>query len=442
VNKVGFIGLGASNFELLKYVRNMYPEWQCFVSEQEKIRGEYRSYLEKEGILFEEGGHTERILESDFFILSPGVSPTSEIGQNIISTGKPMTTELEFSLKELKKRKNGVFIGVTGTNGKTTTTTMLGHIMKEKGLKVFVGGNIGVPLATVIKSDYDFYVLEVSSFQLNWFNSKEPLFHLSSILNVAEDHLDYHGSFEEYLSQKKKIVKLTRGYSILRTELVDALDEAKNGHVIPFSIDGEGLLSLKDGIMKFHKAQLDLSTYIKTRHNRENALVAIALSHFLGISVFDAFEKLASYRYPEHRLMEVEFMEDIKYIDDSKATNAHAVVKALENFQPSKVVLILAGKGKNESYSELLPKLKELKKTIIIGDSLGLLKKLDHNINYEIVDNMKQAVEKAHKAAFPGDIVLFSPGGSSFDKYRSYKERGADFINEVKKLRKTVGTIK
>ncbi|WP_161484648.1 UDP-N-acetylmuramoyl-L-alanine--D-glutamate ligase [Kosmotoga arenicorallina] len=442
MKKIGFVGLGASNFELLKYIRSTYPEWECLISEQGKVHEEYRAYLEDEGIFFEQDGHTEKILESDFFVMSPGISPRSAIGRRIISSGKPVTTELEFSLKELKKRKKGVFIGITGTNGKTTTTSMLGHIMKEKGLNVFVGGNIGVPLATAMKDDYDFYVLEVSSFQLNWFDSKEPVFHLSSVLNVAEDHLDYHGTFSEYLAQKKKIITLTSEYSILQEDLVNKFDIQRNAHIVPFSLKGKGLLSVKDGIMNFHKVRLDLTRYITTRHNWENALVAIALAHFSGISVFDALEKLVSYKYPRHRLMKVETIEGVCYIDDSKATNAHAVVKALENFQPSDIVLILAGKGKDESFNELLPRLKMLKKVIIIGDELGLVEKLDHDISYEVVDNMKQAVEKAHKAALAGNVVLFSPGGSSFDRYRNYKERGEDFINEVKNLRKTAGMMR
>ncbi|AKI97092.1 UDP-N-acetylmuramoyl-L-alanine--D-glutamate ligase [Kosmotoga pacifica] len=439
--KVGLVGLGTSNFELLKYIRKTYPEWNCFVSEQGEIPQERRIFLEKEEIEFEEGGHTEKLLESDSFIMSPGISPNSLIGKNVLNTGKPITTELEFALKELRKRKKGIFIGITGTNGKTTTVTMLGHILKESGLKTFIGGNIGVPLISAIYEDYDFYVLEVSSFQLSWFNSEEQLFHLSSVLNVAEDHLDYHNSFREYLLAKLKIVNLTSGYSILRNELTVEFDKlfTKN-RVVPFSIRGETILSLKDGIMLFHKAQLELKKYIKAKHNIENALIAIALSHFLGLSIYDAFEKIAFYRYPDHRMSEIATIEGVKYIDDSKATNAHAVVKALDNFSPDNVVLILAGKGKNESYKELIERIRNLKKVIIIGKSLGLVEKLDCEIPFVIVDNMSQAVELAHKIARQGDVVLFSPGGASFDMYRNYKERGMDFIEKVNTLKEMVSS--
>lgn len=438
--KAGIIGLGESNYRLLEYLLQN-PHSEIFVSEKGKLDPEKREFLKAHNIEFEEGGHTGRLYNCDWFVLSPGVSPHSEVGEKIISSGKPFTTELEFALDKLKKPGRGVIVGITGTNGKSTVTTMIGHITKESGLKTFVGGNLGTPLISSINERYDVYVVEVSSFQLTWFGKKEKYFHLSSILNIAQDHLDYHKNMQEYALAKLKLIEMTSGYSIIDSEILDnfgnlMVDETKK-HLIPFSSGKDGFFCLKDGKMRLHKLSVPLdSLNFSGTQNQVNAAITIGLAQFLGIHAHDALEKLRDYTFLNHRMQKCGQINGVTFINDSKATNAHAVISALENFDLEKVIIILSGKEKREDYTLLVKKISRVKHIIFLGDSLrSLIERLEKNgIIYDVVHSIDEALKKAIALSKAGDIVLFSPGGSSFDLYKNYKERGNDFVKAFNNL--------
>jgi UDP-N-acetylmuramoylalanine--D-glutamate ligase len=442
--KIGIVGFGSSNYELLKYLLNIegYNSSNFFVSENKSLDKNKREFLENNNVEYEENNHTEKLFVCDSFAVSPGISPNSNMGRRIRESRKPFATEQEIALNILIKKNHGVLIGITGTNGKSTTVTMLEHILRKKHDAVFAGGNLGTPLSSSLSKNIDFYVVEVSSFQLSWFRKREPYFHVSALLNIEEDHLDYHLSFEEYIWSKMILPEITEGYSIVRKEIVDKkrrlLSNRAFSKVIEFSHGKGTFFDLENGNLRFHKMELPFDGFpLKETHNRENASVAIALAYLIGINPVDSLQSLRDYKALEHRMTVVGTLDDVMYINDSKATNAHAVVSALKNFDPSRVVLILGGKEKKESYEQLLRKLFSLKRIIIMGSSMKSLKRKleEYRIPFINVGNMEEAVNRAYEEITRGDIVLFSPGGSSYDMYENYKHRGDDFTEKVRNLK-------
>ncbi len=445
--KIGIVGFGTSNFELLKYLLEAegYEPSNFFVSEKKLLDKDKREYLEKNSIQFEENAHTEELYRCDSFAISPGISPNSSVGRKIRQSGKSFATEQEIALNILKNRKHGILIGITGTNGKSTTVTMLEHILRKKHDSVFAGGNLGTPLMSSLRENRDFYVVEVSSFQLSWFRKRDPYFQVSALLNIEEDHLDYHLSFEEYIWSKMILPEITEGYSIIRKEIVERENRLLSAETLKKVVDfsqGKGtFFDLENGILRFHKMELPFNGFpLKEMHNRENASVAIALAYLIGINPVDSLQLLWDYKALEYRMTVVATINDVMFINDSKATNAHAVVSALKNFDPSRVVLILGGKEKKESYDELLEKLFSLKRIIMIGSSMkSLRRKLEElRIPFISVTNMEEAVSRAFEEIAINDIVLFSPGGSSYDMYENYKHRGDDFTNKVRNLKNRI----
>ncbi|HNR79967.1 MAG TPA: UDP-N-acetylmuramoyl-L-alanine--D-glutamate ligase [Mesotoga infera] len=437
-SKIGFVGLGISNYRLLRVLRKECPSSSFFVSDMGSIEGEALEFLRDSGIEYEDNGHTERLMECGSFIVSPGVSPFSKVGRAILESGKPFTTELEVSLDILKSKPHGVIIGITGTNGKSTTVTMLGHVLAARGKSIFQGGNLGDPLAGILGESLEYYVLEVSSFQLKWFSRSDIRFHLSAVINIGEDHIDYHKTYEDYRQSKLRLVDMTEGFSLLPSCEKEFFEgKPQQGKILPFSMHGEtdccyDLGKFKIGGESFDSGDLPYEGI----HNFEDTLVVMTLANLLGMPLRRVFEDLKKYEFLSHRLQFVGEIDGVKYYDDSKATNAHAVVAALKNFNPEKTVLVLGGKAKDETYGELLQLLKGLKSIIVLGSSMkSLIEKMRMSgINFELVGSMEEAVEAGRRNSCSGDSVVLSPAGSSYDLYRNYKERGDHFKSIVKSL--------
>ena len=436
--RVCFLGLGVSNFKLLKYFNENNILDYYFVSDSKTIRKEYKEYLIQNGIPFEENGHSEEIHNCDSYIVSPGVSPNSSIGKEIIHSKKLYTTEMEVSLSLILKKKHGVTIGISGTNGKSTTTTMIGHALKKTKFKTFVGGNLGTPLIEALYDDYDFYIVEISSFQLSWFRHRRKYFNLSILLNIEQDHLDYYSNFEEYEFAKLKIIDITRDYSFVRDEIINKFEhniisKPREG-ILTFSNKPDCMFYYTNNEISIHKLHLR-TDYIQVKgiQNNENLLASIVILGMLGMDYTDAMEKLVDYKSLNHRNQLVGEIGNVKFIDDSKATNSHAVITALLNLDPRSTIVILGGVEKKENYDRLLNIISFIKKIIVIGDSLvtllGELQK--RKIEFINVLSMNDAVKKAYELADEGDTVILSPGGSSFDMYKNYKERGDDYQKKV-----------
>ena len=298
-----------------------------------------------------------------------------------------------------------------------------------------------------LNDDYDFHIVEVSSFQLSWFKYRRKYFDLSILLNIEQDHLNYYSDLEEYEKAKLKIIDITRNYCFVRDEVMNKfrqniISKPREGILTFSNRPGQMFYYTNDEIV-IHKLHLK-TDYMKIKgiQNNENLLSSVVILGMLGMDYTDAMEKLADYKTLNHRNQLVGEIDGIKFIDDSKATNSHAVMTALINQNPKKTIIILGGVEKNENYDRLLNLLSFLKKIIVIGDSLSVLIEefKGRNMEYIKVDSMKEAVTKAFDSANEGDTILLSPGGSSFDMYDNYKERGNDFQKNIESLKKLIGS--
>lgn len=397
----------------------------------------------------ETGGHTAQVFACDFFIKSPGILPNSQVLQIAKAQGIPVFSELEVALSFLPK--NVRVFAVTGTNGKTTTTALLGEILKyraeqeNKGQQVWVCGNIGSPVSQCVRKvqEGDVVVIEVSSYQLEDSTHFHP--HVACLLNITPDHLDHHGSMERYIQAKERIfieqdekdVAVLNAADALCSQLAPRLKSrilafsAQPKHWIKTSVffDGDELI--------FSEADPLTPPKLKGIHNVENAMAAALMAMADGVCaediqyVFDRFEAM------EHRIETVGQVHGVTYINDSKATNLDSTITALKSFDKTPTIwLILGGRDKGASYEVLLPYLKEhCKEVLSIGESMDKIERELHG-DFPITrcETLEQAVSYAAKHAQEGDVVLLSPACASFDQFKSFEERGTVFKELVKKL--------
>lgn len=442
--KVGLVGYGVSNRELLKKSIKMGIHNDFFVSDNAIIGEDLKHSLCEYSVKFEEGGHTSRLLDCDMFVMSPGISPLSDTGKMILSTKKKTTTELEIALELLHQSGRRLIIGITGTNGKSTVVTMLGHIMSAMGISSYTGGNLGNSLISGFDYDTKIYSIEVSSFQLKWFSKDSAYFGLSAITNIAQDHLDYHGTLEDYVHSKLRIARMTEGYCLLPEQIkLSYMKESfsNRSRLLGFS-EGGGFASVKGDLLRIHRLEIPIDPrFLAHNHIAQNYLVAVTLAHLAGLSVDDAAERMRGYSFLEHRMQSVGTVRGVSFIDDSKATNGHAVLAALESLPPERTILILSGREKKESYSELIDCFAGLKSIVVLGNEMKMLRESMNTAGVRFVEApvMEDAVLAAMKVATRGDYVLLSPGGSSYDLYDNYAERGKHFIRVVRELMRSIG---
>ena len=398
-------------------------------------------------IEFEEGAHSiDKVLKASEIVKSPGIPNDSVLINDIIKKNIPIISEIEFA----SRFTNAKIIGVTGSNGKTTTVSLIYHILKTSGLNVGIGGNIGNSLAFLIaKNKFDYIVLELSSFQLEWTNKFKPA--IAVITNLSPDHLErYDYSFEKYVDAKFNIVnnQTSSDYLIYNSQDDTIDNELKSRKIssskIPFSIT-KGRLSNQTYIEKnslkseINKNQFMISLEnlsLKGKHNVQNSMAAATVANLLKITNQDIKESLSNFQSINHRMENVLTIQKVKYINDSKATNVNAVYYALDSMKNS-TVWIVGGVDKGNDYNELLPLVREKVKAIIC---LGLDNKKIIETFSSISDlilettSMSEAVNFAYKIAKPNDAVLLSPACSSFDLFEDYEDRGNQFKECVRKL--------
>ena len=394
------------------------------------------------GIVVETGGHTKAVFESDFIVKSPGIFPSSPVLLECKKRGIPVFSELETALAFAPKAVT-VF-AVTGTNGKTTTTSLLGEILDEhcqregKGRQTFVSGNIGTPVSCVVSQlkPGDFLVIEVSSYQLEDSTYFRPKY--ACILNVTPDHLDHHGGMKNYIKAKAKVFKNQREGDVLVLNGADAacaqVSGKAKGELLAFSTHPNHLLKTDvffdgDEIIFSEGHQLR-PPHLKGIHNVENAMAAALMAFAAGVSpdtvqaVFDRFNAM------EHRIEQFAHHAGVIYVNDSKATNVDSTVTALKSFDKSRNIwLILGGRDKGSSYAPLVPLLKEhCKRVLCIGEAMD---KIDTELGgvFPVVRcwDLPRAVDYAFENAVKGDIVLLSPACSSFDQFKDFEHRGRVF---------------
>jgi UDP-N-acetylmuramoylalanine--D-glutamate ligase len=421
--------------------------YEVFLSDYKKIEEKYRNILLENEIDFEEGGHSiEKFYKANEIIKSPGISEESELILKIKSKKIPIVSEIEFAFRFT----SSIIISVTGSNGKTTTSSLIYHILKKSGLNVGLAGNIGNSFSFLIaENEFDYVVLELSSFQLdniNHFNS-----FISVLTNISPDHLErYDYNFENYVDSKFKIVSnhTKENYFVFNSDDKKINSELKTRKIkstkISFSTtDNE---SSNKGFIKNQTININVNNNnlmipienlsLQGNHNIQNSMAAATVAKILNISDNNIRESLGNFKSIEHRLEHVLTIQKVKYVNDSKATNVNAVYYALDSMKSS-TVWIVGGVDKGNNYEELLPLVREKVKAIIcIGiDNSKIIQSFSPFVEKIIeCSKMSDAVKNAYRMADPKDTVLLSPACSSFDLYKNFEDRGTQFKNAVRKL--------
>ena len=428
-------------------ILGMKKGYEVFVSDFGKIKPNYKEVLIINGIAWEEETHTESlILNADVVMKSPGIPEKSPIVKKLVERGISVISEIEFAAPFT----NAITIGITGSNGKTTTTMLTYHLLKSAGLNVGLGGNIGKSFAWQVAEDkYDSYVLELSSFQLDGIINYKP--HISIITNISPDHLDrYEYKYENYIASKFRITMNQTEEDFL---IYDADDEAiaewfKNNktkaQLIPFSLTktferGAFIKNKKMEINIINEEEFIMETeYIalEGKHNMKNAMAATSVAKLMKIRNATIRESLSNFQGVEHRLEKVLKIQNVQYINDSKATNVNAAFFALDSMI-TPTVWIVGGVDKGNDYNELMSMVREKVKAIIC---LGVDNKKIIDVFGNVVDimievsSMEDAVKMAQRLTEKGDTVLLSPACASFDLFENYEDRGNQFKKAVRNL--------
>jgi UDP-N-acetylmuramoylalanine--D-glutamate ligase len=375
----------------------------------------------------------------DWVVPSPGVAAENPLLREAVARRVPVFSEIELAYRFFA----APLVAITGTNGKSTTTTLIGEMMKAAGRKVFVGGNLGTPFIRATSGEWDWGVLEISSFQLEWIQEFAP--HVALLLNVTEDHLDRYACFADYRRAKERIFEAQNknDFAVLNRDdpLVWALKERLEAQVASFGLseNSEGVFAQGDKIVwrdgskeeSFPLAQVK----VQGVHNIENMMAAIAGAKLAGIAREPIQQSLETFPGLEHRLEFVREREGVRYYNDSKGTNVGAVVKSLAGFS-APVILLAGGVDKGGDYGPLEEGIRRtVRRLVLFGAAKNIIAAaLGHLTETVIVENLAEAVREAAAAARAGDVVLLSPACSSFDQFRNYAERGRIFKTLVASL--------
>lgn len=420
--------------------------YRVFVSDKGGVQPKYKKVLEHFEIEWESGRHTEgKILIADAVMKSPGIPNEVSLIQKLVSRGVPVISEMEFA----SKYSNANIIGVTGSNGKTTTTMLTYHLLNNGGLNVGVAGNIGNSYAKMVaETNYGQHVLEISSFQLDGIVDFRP--HIAIMTNIVPDHLDRYGNqFGKYIASKFRIAMNQNESDYLIYDADDPVickglkKHPVQSKLVPFSLKEKqetGAWLEKNTIkMNIEHKTLEMNTYnlpLEGRHNIKNAMAASLAALLTNIRKETIRQSIQTFQGIPHRLEKVLKINHVEYINDSKATNVNAAYYALEGIKKP-IVWIVGGVDKGNEYTELMPLVREKVKAIIcLGMDNSKLKDAFGNAVALMVEtySMQEAVKVAYKIAKRGDSVLLSPACASFDLFENYEDRGNQFKAEIKKL--------
>jgi UDP-N-acetylmuramoylalanine--D-glutamate ligase len=396
------------------------------------------------GVKVELGKHVlETFLSGDLIVLSPGVNPTIFPLEKARDKGIPIVSEVELASWFLSPP----LIAVTGTNGKSTTTAFIGHILSSWGKRAFVGGNIGIPLTTYLLhgEEADYIVAEISSFQLEGISSFRPW--ISLLLNLGEDHLDRHPTLASYAAVKARIFlnQRPKDWAVVNTDdaTAKALCSQIRAQILPFGRDKSEergvwledkdtiVYRKKGGEEKFSLERVQL----KGMHNRENIMAAVGAAAVCGVPTGVIQEALISFQGLEHRLEQVGVWRGVSFYNDSKATNVASAITALQSLE-GPIILLAGGRDKGGDYAPMREILKKrVKALILMGEAKEKMRKAFQDlVPVHLVDDMEEGVRVAWRLAQDGDAILLSPACSSFDMYQDYRERGRIFKESVLRL--------
>lgn len=438
--KVLVYGLGVSGISTVKTLSSMGYEVYSFDKNKIEIK-------ELEGYKYSPISES-KILDIDYkyVIKSPGIRPDDEVVR-ILSAKYEIISDIELAYRLFPDKK---FLAVTGTNGKTSTTSMISHILNQSGIRAISVGNIGEGILWSMYNEDAVFVEELSSFQLKNTYDYHP--HIASILNITEDHLDWHKTFDDYVNSKLNIIKNQSASDYIIINHNDKiLTQNKNifkGQIYEFSsteklekglyIDDNHIV-FADNDKKENIVNLD-ELKIIGNHNYENLMAAMLSSYLFGVSFEKIVEASKTFISIEHRLEYVDEVCGIKIYNDSKATNVDSAIKAIESFTDP-IIIIAGGYDKKIDYTEYVKSFRDKgKMMIIMGETKDQLKVLceKYNVDFKLVDDMDQAVKFAFSIAKSPDVILLSPASASWDMYKSYEDRGHDFKECVGKYKESV----
>ncbi len=440
--KISVIGAGVSGSALAELAVRLGAS--VFVSDSKEITPEREALFASLGVSWEALGNTKRALDADLVVVSSGISPSNEVVANAMDMRIPVMGELDFVCPYL----DGTVIAVTGSNGKTTTTSMTAYLLERAGYKVAPCGNIGNPVAKIAGEKYDFIVMELSSFQLYW--AKKFRCDVAVVCNLAPDHIDWHGSYENYVKAKSNIIKcLNEGGAAIFQERDASGLEVSGNMLFPLSwkkadkhhsgiymdSDAKSAWINRGGCSETRKLFDFEDVRLLGTHNLENTAMSTAV-----LSLFDieaSKDSVSSYVPPKHRCAFAGEVREIKFVDDSKGTNVAATITAMSALPGSKVI-ILGGQGKGEDYAPLACAVKKYTHgAVIIGAEkekiAAALDAADFK-EYSFAGTMEEAVRAAYGKADAGDTVLLSPACTSWDMYPNYGARGDDFCRAAAKI--------
>ena len=421
--------------------------WEVFLSDKSPLKEVYKKELDAKGIRWEEGQHTEsEILSADCIIKSPGIPHKVPIVQQAKAKGIEIISEIEFA----SRYTDAKIIAITGSNGKTTTTTLVYHLLKEAGLSVAVGGNIGYSFARLVAQEpKEYYVLEISSFQLDDITSFHP--HIALLLNITPDHLDrYNYEFQNYIDAKMRITEFQQAADYLIYDADDPVTAQEIGkgqvkaQLLPFSLEktferGAWSLDEKNMYVNVNQNIFEMSTKdltIKGKHNLKNAMGATMVAKLLNVRNENIRNSLMTFQGVPHRLEFVREVEGVRYINDSKATNVNSVYYALDSMEEG-LVWIVGGQDKGNDYTPLIPYVsKKVKAIVCLGLDNQKIIQTFQSIVPTIIEthSMEDAVQVGRGLSQEGDTVLLSPACASFDLFQRYEDRGNQFKHYVNML--------
>ncbi len=430
-DKVLILGLSRSGIAAAKYAKQQGHD--VYVTEGNAPKEQYLGQIDelrKLGINIETGKHSDDFINnSSFAVTSPGIPPKSEIFQKLKSKNIPIISEIEYAYRNTKIP----FIVITGTNGKTTTTALVSHILSVK-YDAPVCGNIGVPPTSLINENHDFLVCEVSSYQAEM--TKDFKAKIACWTNFTPDHIDWHGGLDNYFKAKAKLFLGSQApeYSVLNasdSKLKDFSQKCKN---VVFFDDEKDCYIKNNAIFYKNEEIITLNDCpLLGHHNHQNIMCGIVIAKLLNIDTKAIREAIMSFKAPEHRLEKVREMDGITFYNDSKATNPEASIVAIDSFNNVDVALILGGRDKNTDLTEMCNSInKHIHTVILIGEATerfetNLIKNGFSNIIKE--ESMENAIDKA--ISLKPDVVLLSPACASFDMFNSYEHRGEVFKEYV-----------
>ncbi|TGB00203.1 UDP-N-acetylmuramoyl-L-alanine--D-glutamate ligase [Sporolactobacillus shoreae] len=444
--KVLVLGLGKSGYAVAKLMHSLGAE--VTVNDRNDLRGNaHADELKKKGVRVIDGGHPPDLVDNEVSVLikNPGIPYTNPLVKKAIELGIRVITEVEIA-SELSEAP---FIGITGSNGKTTTTMLLGEMMKGSDLEPIVAGNIGTALTSVVQdlTKKNVIVAELSSFQLLGTENFHPK--VAVVLNIFDHHLDYHGTVENYANAKARITfnQTSNDFLVYNADserVIHFVAEKTKAEAVPFSTTKrvEKGAYLTDGVIYFRQEKIMNADEmgLPGEHNLQNALAAVAAARVCDVSAEYIAHVLRTFTGVRHRLQYVDIIQGRTVYNDSKATNILATSKALAAFPGKEIVLLAGGLDRGNTFDALVPDLKKarIKAVLLFGQTTAKLKDACEKAGIPTirpVENVEAAVPEAFSLSKPGDVILLSPACASWDQYKSFEQRGDIFIDEVNKFR-------